>query len=367
MTQIIKLNEFKIVQTRSSVVEADILAINTWLQSYQSRSSETVRSFKKEAVRFLMWVEVEKGARESLLRAVTAEDANNYLMFLNQPKQFPQWVLDKYGYKSQPFKVTGLSRSSIRQTLTILKTMFNAMLQMSVLHYSPFIKLNPLVLIKAPPVPQNFNVKLALDKEEWSFVQDAIENLPRVSARDNAHYHRTRWLFQVLYRLWLRRSTLVNARMGDFYPTEVGWRIRVISKGGKVASLVATKKLMAELKVYRNSLGLSDTPLPGESRPLVPTLHNEFLALSADSVYAICRTIYAEAAEAICDSYPYSAEKLLDAGPHTMRHTGITHALYSGVDLVHVRAHAMHSSIQTTIRYVDAQDTALRDELEKCE
>ena len=76
-----------------SLLTSDAIAISTWLNSYRNRSKETTRSFRKEAIRFLMWVELRKGQGDSLLRGVTAEDANEYLDFLIAPQIFPAWIL----------------------------------------------------------------------------------------------------------------------------------------------------------------------------------------------------------------------------------------------------------------------------------
>ena len=350
-----------------SLLTSDAIAISTWLNSYRNRSKETTRSFRKEAIRFLMWVELRKGQGDSLLRGVTAEDANEYLDFLIAPRTFPAWILQKYGYSRQPFLSNGLSRASIRQTITILNRMFTVLQNIQIGSYVPYVQLNPFVLVKSMPISQDFDTKKALTHEEWEMVHETIEALPRESIREQFHYHRTRWIFQLLYRLWVRRSTVTALRMGDFYPSEEGWLIQVTSKGNKTASLVVSSKLIRALMDYRLSIGLSELPSPNDTRPLVSTLFDPYKPFSPESLYAVCRVIYRNTADRVAESHPYSAEKLRNAGPHTMRHTGITHALYSKVELIHVNKQAMHANIQTTVKYVQTQKGVMREELENCE
>ena len=351
----------------STLVSNDTIAIATWLNSYRNRSKETIRSFRKEAIRFLMWVELRKGQGNSLLRGVTAEDANEYLDFLIAPQIFPTWMLQKYGYSRQPFQSNVLKRSSIRQSIVILNRMFKVLQNIQIGSFVPYVQLNPFVLVKSMPISQDFDITKALTHEEWDMVQETIESLPRDSKREQFHYHRTRWIFQLLYRFWLRRATVTSLRMADFYPSEGGWLIQVTSKGNKTASLIATSKLIQALMEYRAFLGLPNLPSPNDTRPLVSTLFDPYKPLSPESLYAVCRVIYLKTAERVTESHPYSAEKFRNAGPHTMRHTGITHALYSKVELIHVNKQAMHANIQTTVRYVQTQKGVMRDELENCE
>ncbi|MCE1176866.1 MAG: tyrosine-type recombinase/integrase [Burkholderiales bacterium] len=351
----------------STLVSNDTIAIATWLNSYRNRSKETIRSFSKEAIRFLMWVELRKGQGDSLLRGVTAEDANEYLDFLIAPQIFPTWILQKYGYSRQPFHGKGLCRESIRQAVIILNRMFSVLQNIQIGQHIPYVQLNPFVLVKAMPISQDFDTKKALTKEEWSMVQDTIELLPRNTKREQFHYYRTRWIFQLLYRLWVRRATLSSLKMGDFFPSSDGWMIQVTSKGNKTASLIASTKLMSALMEYRFALELPELPTPNDSRPLVSTLYNPYMPLSPESLYAVCRVIYRATAERVAETHPYTAEKLRKAGPHTMRHTGISHAIYSGVSLTHVNKQAMHANIQTTVRYVQAQKDIMMDEFEKCD
>ena len=61
--------------------------------------------------------------------------------------------------------------------------------------------------------------------------------------------------------------------MGSFEPSPHGWDIKLVGKGGKKATIVATSKLMDELRIYRTSLGLS--PLPAyKGRPCPPSLRS---------------------------------------------------------------------------------------------
>ena len=53
---------------------------------------------------------------------------------------------------------------------------------------------------------QDDEVEQALTEIEWGAVQEVIEGLPQGTEREKKHYHRARWIMQLLYRAFLRRE-----------------------------------------------------------------------------------------------------------------------------------------------------------------
>ena len=76
-------------------------------------------------------------------------------------------------------------------------------------------------------------VEETLSERGWLAVQQAVEALPRESDRDLKHYHRARWITQLLYRAYLRREEAAMLTMGSFEPSPHGWDIKLVGKGGK--------------------------------------------------------------------------------------------------------------------------------------
>lgn len=362
---IVKIQPQSLSVLEAQIQSPDIRAIHEWLGYYRLRSPQTVRSNKKEAMRFLMWLEIRLGTHERLLPMATGELANEYLEFLMAPKALPAHILQKYGYSGQPFRKP-LGSSSIRQAIVILKQMFSDLRDMVLKHdQDPYVRINPFALIRPAPVPKGFNTRKALTQEEWNMVQETIELLPKDSLRSIQHYHRTRWLLQLMYRLWARRTSIANLRMSDFFPSEGSWMIQVQGKGSKNTALVASSKLIEELIVYRRGMGMPDLPTPSDTRPVIGAVPDFTSPITDDAIYSICKVIFSMTAERIEQSYPHIAAKIRNKSPHSMRHTGISIAVNKhNVPLQHAAIQAQHSSILTTAGYVTEDTDKLRKELE---
>lgn len=362
LTQVLELD--RLDRADLVVAASDRNAIETWLASYNTRSPHTARAFRKEAERFLMWLDATKGPSERLLPAATANDANRYLDFLGAPRPFSKELLERYHRTAQPFRGP-LARASMRQAIVTLHRMFEALRNVPGEDGDSYVRMNPWVLVRdAATGEESDEIEEALTFEEWDAVQKTIEHLPRETARDRAHYARTRWIFQLLYRAFLRREEAASLQMGSFENSPDGWRIKLLGKGRKIARVIASRKLMAELTAYRLFLGLPPLPAPGEDRPAILAVIGKEKAVSDQAIYAICTTIFRMTADRIADTDPAAATRLRCASPHWLRHTGISHAMERGVDPRYVQAQARHSSLKVTARYDHKEKRRWRDQLE---
>lgn len=348
--------------------ESDTHAVSVWLSSYARRSQHTQRNFKREAERFLMWLEVAKGFNPAHLPEVTVEDVNAYIDFLAAPRLMPVDVLLRFGKTEQPFR-GALSKASTRQTIVILHRMFEALRNIRGRDGNGYIQMNPWLLVRhvaSSTVDATDEIEKALSDEEFAEVLSTIELMPRETMRDLKHYHRARWIFQLLFRAWLRRDELAQLTMSSFEEGPNGWSIRLIGKGEKRARIIATTKLMDELAVYRTHCGLPAQPSLGEIRPAVMRvgLGAGDKGISAQAVYLITKTIFNMTVERIAEQYPAMAARLTKASAHWMRHTGISHAMNNDVSPRYVQAHARHANPSTTSRYDSKSRQKWRDALE---
>ena len=336
------MGEFEIVAARATTpavevisgdVAEDMEAVRIFLNSYSRRSAHTVRSYEKECYRFLLWLKATREPGPALLPAVAVQDINDYLDFLGNPRPFSDAFLKANGWKGQPFR-KALATQSVKHAITVLHRMFDALRNLRAAGNLPYCLFNPVVLAHEgiAGTTQMEEVEEALTPEEWEAVLAVIEELPRETERDLKHYHRARWLMQLLYRAFLRRDEAANLTMGSFEGSADGWNIRLVGKGSKKARIVATNKLVAELAVYRGSLGLPALPSPGETRPVVLAVTGRDKGVTGQAIYLLCRVIYRKAAERIEAENPEGARRLRQASPHWMRHTGVTHALESGAN-----------------------------------
>lgn len=201
-----------------------------------------------------------------------------------------------------------------------------------------------------------------------------IHDMPMVTAREQAHQARVRWLFSMLYLCGLRISEAVSNTMGGFFcrvdkTGEPRWWLEITGKGGKTRLVPATNELMVELARYRRSLGLS--PLLQQHEP-APLLFPVWWRAPADSrrpigwpqpltraaVHEVVKTVFELAAAQLQsqgEQFAGRAARLRHASTHWLRHTAGSR-LADGVDLRHVRDTLGHASISTTSIYVHAED-----------
>ena len=245
--------------------------------------------------------------------------------------------------------------------------MFVAFREMRAPGNVPYCMFNPVVLAHKgiAGTSDQEDIEEALEPEEWDAVIAAVEDLPRSSGRDAKHYYRARWVMQLLYRAFLRRDEAAKLTMGSFESSSDGWSIRFVGKGAKAAKIIATNKLISELKIYRESLGLPPLPSPGESRPAILAVTGKDKGLTAQAIYLICTAIFKRAGDRIKHTNPTGATRLYQATPHWMRHTGVSHALEAGADPRYVQAQARHSSLNVTAKYDHKERRAWRLALER--
>lgn len=355
------------IQVLADGIADDEHAIKVFLDSYSRKSTHTMRSYQKECLRFLLWLRASHPLQPAMLPAVTVEHINAYLDFVTSPRPFAPAFLQQHGWTHQPFRKP-LGSESVKHCITVLHKLFAALRELPSANNQPYCSFNPVKLahsgISGSSDPQE-EVEEALSDEEWQAVQDAIDALPCESARDLKHYHRARWVMHLLYRAFLRREEAANLTMGSFEASAQGWSIRLVGKGNKKAKIIATNALIAELKRYRESLGLAALPSPGESRPAILAVTGQDKGVTPQAIYLICKEIFARAADLIEEKNVVAATRLRQASPHWMRHTGISHSMEGGVDPRYVQAQARHSSLNVTAKYDHKKRKAWRDSFER--
>ena len=84
-------------------------------------------------------------------------------------------------------------------------------------------------------------------------------------------------------------------------------------------------------------------------------------AITNNQIYRLLKQIFLDCAESLAEKRPDYAEKLRQASPHWLRHTAITHQADAGIDLRHIKRHARHERIETTMLYQHAEDDQWHD------
>ena len=356
--------------TPSTLLSADndLDAIKAWLAQYLD-SPNTFNSYRKESERLLLWANLEL---HKAISSLTHEDFLLYQQFLRNPAPASRWIL-KNGSKVarahkdwRPF-VGPLSASSIRQTLTILNSMYSWLVS------AGYLAANPLAVLRGSRAAPAKRLQRYLDMELWEHVKQCIEQLPQETHREKEHYYRYRWLFSLLYLCGLRVSELSQNKMGSLFSRRdrhgtLRWWMDIVGKGQKNRTIPVTEELMQELASYRSFKGLPPYPLANEEYPLVlPIGYKQSKPLTRAAIHNIVKRIFAETAShlrTLGPEYEGDALHVEQASTHWLRHTAGTHMIEQNMDLLHVRDTLGHSSINTTNRYLHTADDARHDATE---
>jgi site-specific recombinase XerD len=334
-------------------------AIHAWLARYADTPT-TFQNYRKEAERLLLWTLMELGKP---LSSLTQEDLLHYQRFLANPYPTERWIMPKNHRASRqdphwrPFSGP-LSPASQRQAIAVLNTLFSWLVT------AGYLTGNPLALSRQRTRPAQPHITRYLTNDLWITVKTTIESLPRNTPRDQAHYHRIRWLFSLLYLCGLRISEVTRNTMGNFsHRINPGgqeyWWLEITGKGNKTRLVPATSELLAELTYYRQSRNLPPLPQSGESTPLLLPIGNQLRPLTRAAIHLIIKTIFMRAAEQLRVAKPEQTEQakqLERASAHWLRHTAGSRMADGNLDLRHIRDNLGHATLGTTSHYLHTED-----------
>lgn len=328
----------------------DIDAIRVWLAEYAG-SPHTLRAYRKEAERLLVW------ATRCLckpLSSLSREDLLAYEAFLTQPGD--DWIDPK-----QPRRGGGrrlfdgpLSPQSIRHALGILSGLFNYLVA------AGYLAGNPLALRRQKKIQKSQRraaVERYLDQTLWQFVLAFIEGLPQSTPRECQRRERARWTFRLLHGAGLRATEAAAARAVDLEQRRGKWWLLVIGKGGVEGDVPIADILMVDFARYRTFYDLPPLPSPNETTPLILSLSgNRERCLTSTAIYLIVKDVLVAAAAAREINDPAGADKLRRASTHWLRHTAATHQADAGNDLRFIQKNLRHASLETTAIYLHVDD-----------
>jgi site-specific recombinase XerD len=331
--------------------QSDQQAVLLWLSEFIDRPA-TLRSYRKETERFLLWL----NDRHKQLQQVQREDVLDYQRFLQAPWPADRWIgpaRPRQHAHWKPFSGP-LQASSIRQALTILSALF------SYLSEAGYRRGNPFKLLRQRQAMDTHPIERFLDNQAWQAILDTLAKLPARTRREQQQAARARWLLTLLYLTGARRQEVAAAKMGDFSQRRQQWWWRVRGKGGSLADIPVSEELLTALSHYRQSLGLPSLPAHAESIPLlcrIPGQHNtQAQGISDKAIYLICQEIFRRAANSC--SNEETRDRLRQASTHWLRHTAASHQLDAGIPLLMVSQNLRHASIQTTRRYLHSEEDA---------
>lgn len=376
----------------------DLSAINTWLAT--KRSPATVRAYRKEAERLVLWSILVAGKP---LSSLNVEDCTAYRNFLANPTPQDLWcgtrARPRWSVLWRPFEGP-LTPASERQALIILKSLYAFLVDQRYLVGNPWKGVPPR-METAPQIKTN----RSLTKNQWAFVREWVQSLPATEKN-----LRTKTVLALLFATGLRLDELVKVRIGDLHlvdldgepigqggtsalakpademSDDMGWMLNVTGKRKKVREVPVPPSVMTLLQAYFQTRGLSADPndsrideahligkLPGtaddeeriEKRKgdsgRVAALRRARGTVDpregvvASVIYNDLTQLFKAAADALRPKDARAADRLSLASPHWMRHTHGSHAAAAGMRLEDIRDNLGHSSVATTSIYVTTE------------
>jgi len=357
----------------------DMEAINAWLKT-RKPGSHSLRSYRKEAERFLLWSTMEKGKPISSLSVEDCTDYRDFLWALGrtppaewaQRYQIPQaaWIgkrgTERWSEYWRPFSGE-LQESSQKTALVIVQTLCQWLTDQHYLHGNPWKAVAMLAQRR-----DKIDISHALTVTEWQSIKEYLATLP-----PDDRYYRLRFILVLAYSTGLRLSELVSLRKGALKSfTRSGesgehWQIEVVGKGSVLREVELNQVVMDELCHYfQRRRHPSFESVPDEA-PLIAALPSSGDPGTADDpltvyrVYKILKRFFEKVANALPGADAAKADRIRRASTHWLRHTFATHALESGVSLEVVRGLLGHKSLDTTSVYITAERDRRSREMEK--
>lgn len=334
---------------------SDAEAVAQWLAEYRA-SPRTQRAYRREAQRLLLWLGEQGGGLDALRR----EDLDRFEAFLADPRPAERWigpVRPRRDPRWRPFRGP-LSPASRRQSLVILQGMFAWLVEAGWVGHNPF----RLMRDKRRRLDnRQRGIERYLERPLWDWLWGWLNRPAEEGASPRRRYERLRrrLVFGFAYLLAPRIGEMSAARMNDFQRREGRWWWSVVGKGDKVARIPVPPDMMELLGEWRSLLGLGAEPPPDDASPLLRTLDG-CRGLGDNRLYRLFREGFRDAAEALERETGDAAQgemlRLRRATPHWLRHTALTHQAQAGVELRYLAATARHSRLDTTARYLHAED-----------
>lgn len=335
----------------------DLEAVQTWLAEFHD-SPQTLRNYRKEAERLLLWALLERGKP---LSSLTREDCILYEIFLANPQPRDRWCGPKaprFNPRWRPF-MGPLSPASRKLAMLIINSLFSYLVK------AGYLAGNPLALTRRRNRHQSLRqIERFLEHDQWQALLSTVESLPRDSERDCQHYARTRYLIALLYLLGPRVSEVAGHTMSSFTQIRGRWWWHVIGKGHKEAQVPVNQDMLQALRDYRRFYSLLPLPVPDETTPLILNLKGT-AGIGDNMIYRIIKELVGKTAARMELDDPHQAEKLRRASTHWFRHTSITHQADAGIDLRFLQRNARHARLDTTGLYLHAEEAAWHESMEQ--
>ncbi len=346
------------------LAENDVDAVKIWIRQFNENPA-TQRAYEKEAERLLLWCMFEKGMS---IAALKLEDFEEYFDFLQNPHC--RWLmskkdlrLERYSLKWRPL-IKPLKKSSLLFAIRVINSLINYLVE------ARYLKSNPIKLIKKYRNLSNDVIEpkyqvwaRMLEHDEWSAVEDTIQQLPEEKPKEQRYKLRVQLLFALLYLLGLRIHEVKISVWGSFRKLNGNWWFFIKGKGGKLGHIPVNDQLLSIIKIYRLSLNKMSLPTDDELEPILAHTKTR-KPLSVRQLFTYVKAIGKLAAQKFTDNLA-KKQKLEKLSPHWLRHLSASHQDLAGISGTMIQANHRHESYSTTQIYLHAPDEMRFREMQK--
>jgi site-specific recombinase XerD len=328
----------------------DLQAINAWLSSGQ-HSLHTVRAYRREAERLLLWA---IHGKEKALSSLDNSDCAEYVeTFLSDPQPAARWIgaakIERTRPDWRPF-IGPLSDRSRETARAILRAMCEWLVDQGYLTSNPFVRCAPLAI--GPRIDVGGR---SLNHRQWRSVVQANTRV-LYSGQELRDF----LALSLAYSTGLRRTELADATTGQLVrptPAEFDnghWHLLLIKKGRQDRHIPIPDSVMELLIASLQNRGLPKSPTAcAPETPLLANLRTG-RALTPDGIGQVFRRLLAVPAPDVVRNFPPPKDKARDPSTHWIRHTHSHHALERGADCREVQVRLGHAHLSTTRLYLKA-------------
>jgi site-specific recombinase XerD len=358
----------------------DFKQASQFLYTYRG-SAATFTSYRREVERLLHWCWL---VANKSLRELKRQDIEAFIEFCQKPplswiglKNVPRFI-EQTGQRQpnpewRPFVVNvskvehrkgvkpdlrkyRLSQKTLQAIFSIIGSFYGYLIQEEYVNHNPVAQIRQ--KSKFLRKLQGKAIIRRLSELQWQYVIAAAESLANANPQE---HERTFFIMNALYGMYLRISELAASsrwepQMGHFHKDNEGhWWFTTVGKGNKQREITVSDAMLAALKRYRQSLGLTPLPYVAESTPLIAKSRGAGSVTSTRYIRMIVQKCFDAAREKLhADGFLEEAEQLNAATVHWLRHTGISDDVKIR-PREHVRDDAGHGSSAITDKYIDIE------------